>query len=1055
MNLPRRASAGLRAAGFAVLAAAGLAPVPAVRAQSAPAATPASVRVLNDASGSRLQVNGEDFLVRGMNWDYIPIGQNYMFDLFSQPDDVIEAALGREMSLLKSMGVNSLRMYAGIPPKWVQYIYERWGIWTVINHPVGRYGFTLQGVWYPVTDYSDPRMRAALAADVLATVKRYEDCPGVLMWLLGNENNYGLSWRSFEIEALPKGDRDAARARKLYSLFGEIIRSIHTADPSRPVAMANGDVQYLDIIAEECIGLDVFGTNVYRGITVGDLFQRVHDSMGIPVVFSEFGCDAFNSKTQREDQGMQSRFLAGQWREIYEQSAGKGRVGNAIGGFVFQWSDGWWKYGQDSRLDVHDTHASWPDGGFTDDFVQGDNNMNEEWWGVCAKGPADNLGLYELYPRAAYYTLKSAFALPAYASTTNLAAIDSHFATIDPVAAMLAARGDHATAQSEGSARARVSGLRMQLGSVATGGRNITTPPASAPQVDLPRFRGYDKFQSFYADFEARPTDRVTGNVSVNVLGQVPTNPINEIFYERRGIPRAVLGADFQPVTVTTDRVKVHHASLSWEERLFQLDGFYRTGHYHWGYEGDFFGLYREANYGLNTDVYDADAPVGFEVAGRRQFEGFKFAYGQELWWGANPAMVAKYRRALGSVTATGVYQEDISTQSSNTVSSSAIPLARNRKATLALEHTRGPLSFTFGGIWSGSPKVGQQFDFLKVDGTDTTAWQDEIFASDALGGKAKVTYQHGRLNWYLQTARMGLVADAGPTAVVTYTGWSLKDVGSGNQTNVVSGLILNEGRWQIAPNFLWQRPIIGPIPAGSPSPARPRNLEVQRDPFAVRSNRETVGAELLLAYDPTPATWMWAWDNDIREDASFAASLDFVYRHMPTTLDAGTYIPKADPSLPFTLMPQPFPGATPARDLWELRGRFVSRLGSAGRMAGTMFVGDGEPNGENRRLVRRFGGEARLAWKAVAVAGSARYNDWGPYDYHRDFNLTFSSQYSWDMAYTLGSPRWLSTTPQTSVGVRGLYRNLNQYSPRYAPTPGRGDEGSEWEFRSYLNFTL
>ena len=1056
MNPLRRAAAALRALGLAALAVTACPPpVSAARAEGAPGTTPPAVRVLTDASGSRLQVGGEDFLVRGMNWDHIPIGQNYMFDLFSQPDDVIEAALGREMPLLQSMGVNALRMYAGIPPRWVEYIHRRWGIWTVINHPVGRYGFTLDGAWYPVTDYSDPRMRAALAADVMATVRRYRDCPGVLMWLLGNENNYGLSWKSFEIEALPKGEREAARARKLYSLFGDIIRSIHDADPSRPVAMANGDIQYLDIIAQECKGLDVLGTNVYRGISVGDLFQRVHDAMGIPVLFSEFGCDAFNSKTQHEDQPMQARFLIGQWREIYEQSAGKGRVGNAIGGFVFQWSDGWWKYGQDSRLDVHDTHASWPDGGFTDDFVPGENNMNEEWWGICAKGPADGRGLYELYPRAAYYALKSAFALPAYAPATSLATIAAHFDAIDPVAATLAARGDRAAAQAEGSSRARLSGLRIQLETVGTGGNNVTTPAAATPQVDQPRFRGFDRMQSFYADFEARPTDHVTGTVSVNVLGQVPTNPINEIFYERRGIPRTVLGADYQPVTLTSDRVKVHHASLSWEDRLFQLDGFYRTGHYHWGYEGDFFGLYREANYGINTDVYDADAPVGFEVAGRRQFEGLKLAYGQELWWGANPALLAKYRRGLGPVTATGLYQEDVATQSSSSASSASIPVARTRKATLALEGTRGRFALTLGGIWSGSTKAGQVFDYVKVDGADTTVWQDRIFKSDALGGKAKLTYQRGRINWYLQAARMGLVADGGPTAVVTYTGWSLKDVGTGNQTNVITGLLLNEGAWQLAPNFLWQKPIIGPIPAGSPSPALPRNLEVRHDPFAVRSNRETVGAELLIGYDPTPATWMWAWDNDVREDAKFAASLDFVYRHLPTTMDAGTYIPKADPTQPWTLAPAAFPGATPPRDLWEVRARVVSRLGTAGRVAGSAFVGDGEPNGENKRLVRRWGGEARLAWKSVAVSGSARFNDWGPYDYHRDFNLTFSSQYSCDVGYTLGSPRWLSTTPQTSVGVRGLYRTLDQYSPRYNPPAGTGDEGSEWEFRSYLNFTL
>ena len=47
------------------------------------------------------------------------------------------------------------------------------------------------------------------------------------MYLLGNEANYGLEWDSFEIQALPKGDRQAAKARYLYSLYGEIIDAIH------------------------------------------------------------------------------------------------------------------------------------------------------------------------------------------------------------------------------------------------------------------------------------------------------------------------------------------------------------------------------------------------------------------------------------------------------------------------------------------------------------------------------------------------------------------------------------------------------------------------------------------------------------------------------------------------------------------------------------------------------------------------------------------------------------------------------------------------------------
>lgn len=1048
MNSTRQDAVRLRPSALAALALAACVWFPFTARAEGGAAAVETVRVLKDGTGSRLQVGGRDFLVKGMNWDYIPIGDNYQFDLFSQPDDVIEAALAREMGLLRSMGVNAIRQYTGIPPRWVAYIYEHYGIWTVLNHPCGRYGFTVKGVWHPVTDYSDPVMREAIRADVKANVDRYRGTPGVLFWLLGNENNYGLSWSSFEIEALPKGERDAARAHKLYSLFGEIIGDVHAADPAHPVAIANGDLQYLDIIAEECKGLDVMGVNVYRGISVGDLYQRVHDTLGIPVVFSEFGCDAFNAKTMREDQPMQARYLKGQWEEIYEQSAGKGRVGNAAGGFVFQWSDGWWKYGQDSRLSVHDTHASWPDGGYVEDFTEGENNMNEEWWGVCAKGPADAKGLYDLYPRAAYFVLKDAFALDAYAPSTNLDAIRAHFAAIDPMGAAVAASGERASDIASGVARGRLSGLRIQLETIGTGGERITTPPASAPQTALPAFRGYDKLQSFYADFEGRPTDNVTGTVSINVLGNVPTNPINEIFYEKRGIPKSLLGADYTPVQVTTgERVKVHHATVAWEDRYFVLDGFYRTGHYHWGYEGDFFGLYRDAYYGVNTDIYDADAPVGFEMTGRRQFDGLKLAYGPQLWWGANPAVIAKYRRAIGRVTATGIYQEDVATQSATIAASSQLPTAKTRKATLALEHARGPFSLTVGGIWSGSTKAGQPFQFVTGSGANMVAWQDEIYESDAFGAKAKLTYQSGAWNWYAQAARMGLVADGGPTAAITYTGWSLKDVGTGNQDNFVTGLLYNTGPWQIAPNVLWQKPLIGPIPAGAPSPAVPRNLEVQNDPFAVRANREMFGMELMLGFDPTPGTWMWAWDNDVREDAKFAASMDIIYRDFATTMDAATYILANG-------TPAVFPGATPARDLWEIRGRIVSRLGPATRIASTWFVGQGEPNGENTRVVHRWGGDAKIAWRQVAITGMAHFNDWGPYDYHRDFNLTFPAQYSGDIGYTLAGPAWLATVPTTSIGVRGIYRTLDQYSPRFLPD-ATGKDGNEWEFRTYLNFTL
>jgi hypothetical protein len=1019
-----------------------------------------TARVVSDETGRRLQVDGRDFLVFGMNWGHMPIGQNYTYNLWDQPDDVIEAVLAREMSLLRGMGVNTIRQYVGIPARWIQYIHERYGIYTVLNHPLARYGYTLDGVWIPSVDYSDPRLREALRAEFLRTVEEFRDTPGLLMWLLGNENNYGLSWKSAEVEALPEGERQAARARYLYSLFGEVIDAIKKADPDHPVAIANGDVQYIDIIAQECEGLDIFGSNVYRGISARDLFQVVEDKLGVPTMFTEFGADAWNAREMREDQEAQCRYLVGQWQEIYEQSAGKGRVGNAIGGIIFQWSDGWWKFGQEDRLDVHDTNASWPNADYPEDYVPGENNMNEEWWGICAKGTPDDRFLYDLYPRAAYYALRQAFLLDPYAPDTDLDAIRAHFGTIQPTAFSLDARGNRAQLATDELTRGRLSGLRLEFETYSTGGELISTPDKGSPAARLPAFLGFDQMQSFYADFESRPAGNLMGRLSLNFLSRVPLNPIDEIFYENRA-----RGVDLNGNLVDLERLKVYQAELRWEDLRFVLDGFYRTGHYHWGYEGDFFGLYREANYGENIDIYRGEAPSGFELAARKELEGLKIAFGPELWWGANPAIMAKYRRQFGRFDATAVIQEDIAAAAEDLFvtggTSAAQPVPETRKATIHVKTTVGPFGVEAGGIWAGEDKIGEPFQIVEGTSGNYTVLRDEVVESDAFGYKGKMTWEQGRWHWYAQFAQLGIVAEGYPDPTITYTGWTLKDSGSGNQTHFLTGLAMNVGDFQISPNFLWQKPMVAPIPIDAPPPARPRNVSVGGDPFFVRGNRETTGYELMLTYDPTPATWMWVWDAIVREDAPFAASLGFVYRVQPTTVDAFSSF-LADGTTRFV-----FPSGTPARDLYEVNARIISKLGHHVRIVAGLYGGNGEPNGSDPREIYRAGGDLRIAWRQVALETYAKFDDWGPYDYHRDFNLTFPEQLMGDLSYTFGRPLWFGY-PQTKLGARMTWRSLDQYSPRYCPAEvpdpsgnlecdplAPGPNGNEWEFRTYVHFAM
>ncbi len=1033
------------------------------------------VSVLSDDTGMKLVVNGKDFMINGMNWDYIPIGTNTVnADFWNKSDDVIKAGLDTEMGLLKNMGVNAIRQYTGVPAKWIQYIYENYGIYTMLNHSFGRYGLTLEGDWTPVTIYSEPRTQEFLLNEIDKLVKDYKDTPGLLLYLLGNENNYGLFWAGAETEDFPDDEGKIefvgeSRGRPMYKLMNEAAKKIKAIDSSHPVAICNGDVLFIDIVAEECKDVDIYGTNTYRGISFGDMFQVVKDKLNKPVMFTEFGADAFNAIENQEDQYSQAYYMVGNWKEIYENAAGLGKVGNSIGGFTFQFSDGWWKYGFDDRknADVHDNNASWSNGGYGRDLAApGENNMNEEWFGICAKGPTNERGNYDLYPRAAYYALKEAHQLNPYVEGINLKFVQDFFDRISLTDAVLKARGDKAALIGTETSKIRLSNMRAEFTTFNTGGSLLTTPDSPNPDEDVyPNQLGFDHMQSFYIGVEGNPAPNMRANFNLNILGDVAENPIDEIFYENRGRTKSVNTID-GPLPITDlDRIKLYNAEFEWKTKEFDVRGFYRTGHNHWGYEGDFFGLYPEANYGPNLDIYNG-VISGIEIDGNNTLNGFKAAFGPQLWWGANPAILLKYSTELGHFDITGVYHEDID-DLGEVVSSNAIPMPKTRRATLHIEKEFGPVGIEIGGIWGGQPLNGRIFQVAEnnpnydPDAPDAEAkyiiYNDKINSDDNWGAKAKITFQKGSFNWYAQAAALGLVANGGADQTKTFTGWRLKDSGSGNQTNFLTGFTYNIGKFQIAPNFLWQKPIVDAMPNDVQAPGRLRNIF--DDPFAVRANRETTAGEILLTYDPTPGTWYYEWDNDSAENAKFAMNLGFVYRHHPTAQDAAIGFLSNR-----TLFA--FPNSAPAEDLWEAHTRIVSKVNSEFGLIANLYAGNGQAKGSDDRLITRLGGDIRLIYKKVKLVHSFKIDDWGPFDYHQDFNLTYPVQLMLDISTTVGKPGWF-ILPNTRMGIRGTWRSLNQYSPRYSPnealefadapiiSPVGFENGTEWEIRTYVHINI
>lgn len=1020
------------------------------------------VSVVSSGDGHKLVVNGQDFMINGMNWDYIPIGTNTVNAQFwEKSDDIIKAGLDAEMSLLRNMNVNVIRQYTGVPARWIKYIYENYGIYTMLNHSFGRYGLTIDGVWTPVTIYDEPKTQKLLMDEITQLVQDYKDTPGLLLYLLGNENNYGLFWQGAETEDFPDDEGriqfiGESRGRPMYKLMNEAALAMKAIDPSHPVAICNGDVLFIDIIAEECKDVDIYGTNTYRGVSFGDMFQVVKDKLDKPIVFTEFGADAFNAIENAEDQEAQAYYMVGNWKEIYENAAGVGGVGNSIGGFTFQFSDGWWKFGFDDRenADVHDNNASWANGGYQRDFQQGENNMNEEWFGICAKGPTNERGLYTLYPRAAYYALKEAHQLNPYAPGTTIASVNAYFDNIQLMDAVLRARGDKAALES--NQKIRLSDFRAKFETYNTGGTLITTPDEPDPAVvndptlaSFPDELGFDHMQSFFFGLEANPSPNLRASASFNLVGNVADNPINEIFYEN--IVRDRVGR-------SDGNLRLYNADFDWTTKEFDLRGFYRTGHYHWGYEGDFFGLYPEANYGPNLDIYNGEI-LGIEIDGKKEFEGLHLAFGPQLWWGANPAVLLKYGREIKHFNVTGVFHEDID-DAPEFVTSIAVPLPKTRRATVHVERKLGALEVEVGGIWGGSPLNGRSFQIVEEDAEGNyKVWEDEINPSDNWGGKAKVKFSKGAFNWYAQGSVMGLVANGGADATRTFTGWTLKDSGSGNLNNFLTGFTYTIGKFQIAPNFLWQKPMVDPIPNDVPSPGRLRNI--QDDPFAVRGgNRETVAGELLITFDPTPGTWMYEWDNDRAEDAKFAMSAGFVYRHLPTTQDAAIGFLGNRTSFAF-------PQSAPAQDLWETNIRMVSKINPDLGIIGNFLFGTAQSNGSDDRLLERYSMDLRAIYKKYKLISHFKINDWGPFDYHRDFNLTYPVQLMLDLSTSLGRPDWF-ILPSTQLGVRWTWRSLDEFSPRYLPnqtasefatepilSPVGFDNGTEWELRTYIHINI
>jgi len=1016
------------------------------------------VTTKKDESGWKLQVNGEDFYIKGVVWGYSPRGRNYSYNLWAESDDFIRKVLDYEFGLMKAANVNAIRSFTIIPPEWVTYIYQEHGIMSVINPLMGRYGATIGGRWVPFTDYSDELTRATLKAEVLAVVEMYKNTPGVLMFALGNESNYGLSWSSFEIENLPEGEQNTAKARFLYSLYAEVIAAGKEIAPNHPFTIVNGDIQYIDLIAEYLPDMEVLGSNAYRGKGFTDLWEEVDKKLDQPVVFFEFGSDAFNAREFEEDQASQAEILKAQWLEMYNKAAGNGEEGNSIGGFVFEWRDEWWKYLQIENLDIQDTNASWSNQAYLFDWAEGKNNMNEEWFGITALGTKNSDGVYTARPRMAYDVLAQIWSMDPYAYKKEAFNQGINDLNMD----LYALKGEVRQLKSE----SKEAKQRLQF----TGGSALAELAVKGQEADITQFGEngleYEDGQMMFLKVGFQPTDQIQGRGTINILGNVADKEPLEIAYGRRGLPVDVVierpplpeeGGGDEPITATTEfkdreRVEIYDFNVVFEGENFDLEGFYHTPRYHWKNEGDFFGLVRETTDMAGQDIWNAKAPSGVEFAGKGKWKGLKVLAGNEVFWGANPKVILKYRWKWGKTELAFMHDEDIARRGDSSSATAATDIQTRRTTLYAKRDLADGWTLELGGIFASNEKIDETF--TRYD--DGVVFLDKIEAEDTLGFRAKLSFPvFGNRTW-VGAHYAGLVADGGdilrefgvtdPTRI-PYSPW-------GNKMEFDAGMNINFGNFMLTPRVMYRDNLVHANPfipsEVDPNPnlgvlfpgVTPRNRD--DDPFAVLDNRETRSAEVFLTYDPTGETFFYDWDNDYTEDAKFAFNLGGNYTEYPTPTDSFQF---------FSLLTNgnaAFGVGLPKENVWSAASRMVFNPTQRAKYIVNLETGflqsTGDPDGGTRRF---YGLEGKIVLNNKhVIEGYAKFDAWGPYDFHRQFNVVFPEQFKIDYSVILdGSGHQPRTTAGTGtrVGIRALWRG---YDPLDEKTFGESQDGlSDWRF--------
>ena len=318
--------------------------------------------------------------------------------------------------------------------------------------------------------------------------------------------------------------------------------------------------------------------------------------------------------------------------------------------------------------------------------------------------------------------------------------------------------------------------------------------------------------------------------------------------------------------------VEIYNFSATHIGEKADVNLFYHVPRYHWGYEGDMFGLMPEATDMSGEDVWNAKAPSGLEIVGKDNFDGLKIVVGDEIYWSASQMAMLKYQ--FGDIkqytfVASGETNSD----------------RKATQASLQGEFNVGEASkLKVGVLKADDAKVGQSFDYYK----NGVAYTDKVSDDDTIAFMTRLTSPiNGNTEAYVSYNYAGLVANAG--ANLEEMGSSLPYSKLGNKQVFELGAKITNGSYMIVPRLMVRKNLVNANPHNIIGIDQ-RNKEIAKDPFLVMDNRQATAAELFITYDPTPATYFYEWDNDVWEDAPLAYNIGLTYVNYQARSDAKSH---------------------------------------------------------------------------------------------------------------------------------------------------------------------